>query len=178
MDGWFFAYGSLMWDPEVPVIRRAEARLDGYARSFCLLSMRHRGTPQAPGLVLGLEESLGASCSGLAFQVAQADWDDALALLRERELVTGAYRETLLPVALADGQRVEAVAYVMRSGHPQHVTGLTPRAQAEMIAHARGGRGANAEYLFNTVSQLQQLGMPDPDLDGLAGLVRQMLSTA
>lgn len=177
MEGWVFAYGSLMWDPGMPVAQTVRARLDGYARSFCLRSMCHRGTPEVPGLVLGLEEMSGASCRGLAFHVAQNHWDSALGQLRERELVTGAYRETVLPVALSDGRRVEALAYVMRRGHPQHVVGLTPDAQAAIIARARGGRGNNADYLFNTVSHLDRLGMSDPDLGGLAARVRRLLES-
>ena len=87
MGGWVFAYGSLMWDPGVPVCESVTARLEGYARSFCLRSLRHRGTPEVPGLVLGLEQAAGAACTGLAFRVADADWQAALANLRERELV-------------------------------------------------------------------------------------------
>lgn len=175
MGGWVFAYGSLMWDPGVPVRESVTARLEGYARSFCLRSLRHRGTPEVPGLVLGLEEAAGAACTGLAFRVADADWQAALANLRERELVTAAYRESMVPLALADGRRVEAVAYVMRLGHVQHVRGLSPDEQAAIIARAHGGRGPNADYLFNTVAQLGRLGMADPDLDGLAQRVRALL---
>lgn len=178
MQAWVFAYGSLMWDPGMPVARRLKARLDGYARSFCLSSVRHRGTPEAPGLVLGLEAAAGASCTGIAFQVPPEAWPQALADLRARELVTRAYREAVLPLALEDGSRVEALAFVMQSGHPQHVTGLTPEAQAEIIARAHGGRGPNADYLFNTVAQLERMGMPDAQLAALAGLVRARLGAA
>lgn len=176
MGGWVFAYGSLMWDPGVPICESVIARLDGYARSFCLRSLRHRGTPEVPGLVLGLEAAAGAACTGLAFRVAEADWAAALTNLRERELVTAAYQESLVPLALADGRRVEAVAYVMRLGHVQHVQGLTHDEQAAIIARAHGGRGPNADYLFNTVAHLDRLGLPDADLDGLARRVRALLA--
>ncbi len=176
MGGWIFAYGSLMWDPGVPVCESVIARLDGFARSFCLRSVRHRGTPEAPGLVLGLEEAAGACCTGLAFRVGAPDWDEALANLRERELVTAAYREQVVPLALEDGRRVEAVAYVMKLGHDQHVQGLSHDEQAAIIARAHGGRGPNADYLFNTVAHLDRLGLPDADLDGLARRVRALMA--
>lgn len=176
--GWVFAYGSLMWSPEMPVAETVTARLDGFARSFCLLSVRHRGTPETPGLVLGLEETAGAHCTGLAFHVGAADWGASLAALRERELVTAAYREQVVPLALADGRRVEAMAYVMRLDHAQHVSGLSLDQQAEIIARARGGRGSNADYLFSTVAQLDRLGMPDADLGRLADRVRVLLAGA
>lgn len=176
MQGWVFAYGSLMWDPGMPVARTVRARLDGYARSFCLASVRHRGTPEAPGLVLGLEAVTGASCTGLAIQVPAADWPAALADLRARELVTAAYREATVPLVLADGSRIEALAFVIKPGHPQHISNLSPDAQAGIIASARGGRGANADYLFSTVAHLARLGMADPQLDDLAARVRRRLA--
>lgn len=175
MGLWVFAYGSLMWNPEVPVAETAVARLDGFARSFCLQSVRHRGTPEAPGLVLGLEEKQAAHCTGLAIRVPDADRDAAIAALRERELVTAAYREQVVPLSLADGRRVEAVAFVMKLDHPQYVCGLSRAEQAAIIARAHGGRGPNADYLFSTVAQLERLGMPDPDLAGLAEAVRALL---
>lgn len=176
MGCWVFGYGSLMWNPEVPVAETVIARLDGFARSFCLRSMRHRGTPERPGLVLGLEAARAASCTGLAMRVPDTDWAEALATLRARELVTAAYREALVPLALQDGRQIEAVAFVMQSGHPQHVQGLSRAEQAAIIAEAHGGRGPNADYLFSTVAQLEQLGMRDPDLDGLAADVRALLA--
>ncbi|MDO5603721.1 MAG: gamma-glutamylcyclotransferase [Paracoccus sp. (in: a-proteobacteria)] len=176
MGGWVFAYGSLMWNPEMPVAEAVVARLDGYARSFCLRSVRHRGTPEAPGLVLGLDAAEGAVCTGLALRVAPADWAQALADLRAREMVTAAYREEVLAVTLADGRRVEAVAYVMRAGHPQHAAGLSLEDQAAIIANAQGGRGPNADYLFNTVTHLARMGLPDPDLEGLAQRVQGLLT--
>ena len=176
MGCWIFAYGSLMWNPEVPVAETAIARLDGFARSFCLQSVRHRGTPESPGLVLGLEAVHAAHCTGLAIRVPDPDWPEAIAALRERELVTAAYQEQLVPLALADGRRVEAVAFVMKLGHPQHIRGLSRAEQAAIIARAQGGRGPNADYLFSTVAHLAQLGMQDPDLEGLADEVRALLS--
>ena len=50
-----FAYGSLMWNPEVSYDTHHVATLYGYHRNFCLWSRINRGTPQQPGLVLTLE---------------------------------------------------------------------------------------------------------------------------
>lgn len=177
MDGWFFAYGSLMWDPEVPVASAHIARLDGYTRSFCLRSTCHRGTEEVPGLVLGLQPNLGAVCHGMAYRVETTLWPESLARIRARELVTEAYREAQVSLCLQDGQEITAIAYVMRDGHPQNMAGLSLEAQAAMIARAHGGRGSNADYLFNTVAHLHELGMPDADLDRLAAEVRQCLNT-
>jgi cation transport protein ChaC len=48
-----FGYGSLLWNPGFEPAEQVRADLPGYLRSFCMLSIHHRGTPQDPGLVLG-----------------------------------------------------------------------------------------------------------------------------
>ena len=74
---WIFAYGSLMWNPEFDYVRRAPAMLRGYHRSFCLYSTRYRGTPERPGLVLGLDR--GGACRGIAYRVAAGKRADTIA---------------------------------------------------------------------------------------------------
>lgn len=171
---WVFGYGSLMWAPDFPVAERVIAQADGWRRSFCLRSVCHRGTEALPGLVLGLEAFADHICTGVALRVEDALWPDVIAAIRARELVTEAYRETALPLALADGRRVSALTYVMRPGHAQYAAGLPPEEQARIIAAARGGRGPNADYLYNTVAHLTEMGIPDDDLARLAARVRQI----
>src|SRR3954468_16585493 len=65
---WVFGYGSLMWSPEFPFSERRQAHLYGYHRSLCIYSHRLRGTPEKPGLVMGLCQ--GGSCWGVAFRIA------------------------------------------------------------------------------------------------------------
>lgn len=76
---WVFAYGSLMWqEPSgVQVERRAPCVLPGYARSFCVHSRNYRGTPTAPGLVLGLESS-NSSCVGIALHLGSSHSAEAV----------------------------------------------------------------------------------------------------
>lgn len=174
---WIFAYGSLMWNPGIPVAETVIARVEGYARSFCLRSVCHRGTEASPGLVLGLDPAQGATCTGLALGIAEAHWPAVLAEIRARELVTEAYAEAWLPLYLQDGREVEGLAYVMRPEHGQYAGGLAPDEQAEIIARAHGGRGPNWEYLFNTVSHLDQIGLSDAALADLAMRVRVRLQS-
>lgn len=171
---WIFGYGSLIWDPGFTPREQVRARLSGYARSFCLRSIQHRGTRALPGLVLGLDPHPEAECEGLALRIPDGDHDQVLAQLRARELVTDAYRETTLPLALADGRRVTALAYVMRRDHWQYAGGLPAEEQARIIAAAQGGRGPNADYLFNTAAHLARMGMPDAGLDALSDAVRAL----
>ncbi|GGF59955.1 gamma-glutamylcyclotransferase [Paracoccus acridae] len=172
---WVFGYGSLIWDPGFAPAEAVRAWTTGYARSFCLRSIQHRGTRTRPGLVLGLDEQPDAECGGLALRIADHDHDEVLAYLRARELVTDAYQEAILPLRLEDGRRVEGLAYVMRRDHVQYAGGLSLAEQARIIAHAHGGRGPNAEYLFNTAAHLTQIGLGDATLDHLTGEVRKLL---
>lgn len=171
---WVFGYGSLLWNPEFPVAEQRPARLDGFHRSFCMRSIHHRGSADEPGLVLALDVAQGAACRGVAFRVAEAANAETLAGLRERELISSAYRECLVPLALEGGQTVEALAYVIERDHPQYCGGLSLEVQAGIIAHARGGRGPNAEYLYNTAEHLAELGVADPELAWLAARVREL----
>ncbi|HRO12150.1 gamma-glutamylcyclotransferase [Amaricoccus sp.] len=180
MDGggqagfWVFGYGSLIWSPGFEYADRRVATLCGYRRAFCMTSIVYRGTPEAPGLVLALDRGDGSgSCVGVAYQVAAERAAATLAYLRERELVSYAYTEARLPVALEDGEAVEALVYVSNPAHAQYRGGLSLEAQAEVIARAVGPRGPNRDYLLKTVESLETLGLHDPDLARLAELVRE-----
>nr|MCU0831318.1 gamma-glutamylcyclotransferase [Rhizobiaceae bacterium] len=90
-DLWVFGYGSLMWRPGFVHEEALPARLTGYHRALCVRSLVHRGTPERPGLVLGLDK--GGSCKGIAFRVTADRRDAVVDYLRARELVTNVYRE-------------------------------------------------------------------------------------
>ncbi len=169
---WVFGYGSLLWNPGFAVAEQAVATLPGYARSFCMRSIHHRGSEENPGLVLALDEVAGASCEGLALRVQPGLEDDTLAYLRERELISSAYLEKTLDVVLSGDRVVSAVTYVIDPDHVQYCGGLPLEEQAQIIAQAVGGRGPNTEYLYNTADHLSELGLADPDLDWLTQRVK------
>jgi glutathione-specific gamma-glutamylcyclotransferase len=175
---WVFGYGSLIWHPGFPVAEQQIARLEGWHRSFCMLSIHHRGTVDAPGLVLALDARAGAVCDGVAFRVAPGAEDETIAALRERELISSAYLETWQEVTLRDGRKVAAVTFVIDPDHVQYCGGLTLEEQAQRIAPATGGRGPNSEYLFNTAAHIAELGIADADLDWLANRVRNLRANA
>ena len=173
---WVFAYGSLLWDPGFSPTEAVTADLPGYARSFCMLSIHHRGTEAEPGLVLALDAQTGAVCTGVALRVAEAEADAVLAMLRERELISSAYHERWVQVRLPDGRQITALTYVIVPAHRQYCQ-FDPEAQAQMIARAQGGRGSNRDYLFNTAAHLVQLGIADPELTALVTRVRAIRDT-
>lgn len=170
---WVFGYGSLMWNPGFAYLERVPATLYDYARSFCMWSIHHRGTPDEPGLVLALDAQKGASCRGLAFHIGPDHADAALQELRERELVSSAYVEHVVTLDLDDGRRVSSLAYVVDPDHVQYTGSLSLERQADVIHGAHGGRGPNREYLYNTASHLAELDMEDPELTQLAEMVRK-----
>ena len=105
---WVFGYGSLLWNPGFVPVEQIRADLPGFSRSFCMLSIHHRGTPQHPGLVLALDVA-DAQCQGLALRVADDQADSVLKDLRERELISSAYTECWVDIPLQDGRVVNAV---------------------------------------------------------------------
>ena len=173
MSMWVFGYGSLLWNPGFEPAERVTAHLRGYARSFCMLSIHHRGTETQPGLVLALDAAEDTTCTGVAFRVQPKDEAQVLAELRARELVSSAYLERHLPLKLDDGREVEALAYVVDPAHRQYCS-FDLETQAGMIARAIGGRGPNTEYLYNTAAHLEAMGIADPDLSWLVERVRRL----
>ncbi|APE42656.1 gamma-glutamylcyclotransferase [Sulfitobacter alexandrii] len=176
MEMWVFGYGSLLWNPGFEVAESVVGTLPGYARSFCMRSIHHRGSVELPGLVLALDEQPDHACTGIALRVAPGHEAATLAYLRERELISSAYIEKNLDVDLADGRRVRAVVYVIDETHEQYCGGLPLEEQARIIATAVGGRGPNTEYLYNTARHLSEIGLQDPELDWLHERVRHLTS--
>lgn len=173
MTLWVFGYGSLLWNPGFDVEEQSVGRLPGYARSFCMRSIHHRGTDENPGLVLALDEMEGAACEGVALKAKSGTEEQTLAYLRERELVSSAYLEKELPVQLVNGDTVTATAYVIDPDHVQYCH-LELEEQALIISRAVGGRGPNTEYLYNTAQHLRTLGIEDADLNWLERRVRAL----
>lgn len=173
-DLWVFGYGSLMWNPGFPFVGQSRAVLYGYHRRFCIASHRYRGTPEHPGLVLGLD--VGGCCHGIAFQVAPERVAAVMDYLWEREMFTRAYRPRMLRVRLdgAAGRRVTACTFVVDRQHGQYCGCLDDATMARRIAASVGERGPNVEYLANTVEHLEQLGLRDRRLSALLAEVRRL----
>jgi glutathione-specific gamma-glutamylcyclotransferase len=167
-DLWVFGYGSLMWRPGFSYLERVEARLIGAHRALCIYSFVHRGTPERPGLVLGLDH--GGTCRGIAYRVAAAKRAATVAYLREREQGTSVYRECVRSVWLKGEpeRRVPALCYVVDRGHAQYAGRLTLEQQLHHVRQGRGQSGPNRNYVVATVAALEQLGYRETELHLLA----------
>ncbi len=165
-DLWVFGYGSLMWRPGFDFIEQHSALLYGFHRSFCVFSHVHRGTPERPGLVFGLDR--GGSCRGLAFRVDGAKANDVRDYLRQREQVTMIYVEAMARLRLmTKEQTVEALCFTVDRSHRQYAGKLGFDEQVETIVGAEGQSGENPAYLENTVRHLNDMGIHDAELNRL-----------
>jgi cation transport protein ChaC len=170
-DIWVFGYGSLMWNPGFPHCEAQPALLRGWHRSFCVYSHRYRGTPERPGLVLGLDR--GGACRGVAFRVSAANAEEALHYLWEREMVGGVYDMRDVTVKTASGD-IAAHAFTVRRDHSGYAGRLSIDETARLILQGLGGRGPCREYLENTVRQLECLGLVDGPLHRLEQKVKEL----
>ncbi|HAC58511.1 gamma-glutamylcyclotransferase [Parvibaculum sp.] len=173
-DLWVFGYGSLMWRPGFEFEERRPALLRGYHRAFCVYSHVHRGTPEKPGLVFGLDA--GGSCRGVAFRVDAARAEDVKRYLQAREQVTLVYRDVVKPVELVDeGRRVEALCFVVDRAHEQYAGRIDFDEQVRLIAEGEGRSGKNPDYLESTVRHLDEAGLADEGLTRLWQAVERRL---
>ena len=177
-DLWVFAYGSLMWRPGFEFLERKSARLVGAHRALCVYSFVHRGTPEKPGLVLGLD--LGGNCRGIAYRVAAAKRQATIDYLRSREQVTMVYREAWRPVWLDDDpeRSVHALVYVVDRGHPQYAGRLPLERQLHFVRQGHGRSGNNRDYVLETVKEIEAQGYRDEQLHLLAERLRGTHETA
>jgi glutathione-specific gamma-glutamylcyclotransferase len=159
-DLWVFGYGSLMWRPGFPFTERRHAHLYGYRRSLCVFSHVHRGTPENPGLVLGLDR--GGRCHGVAFRVAKKEAEATIYYLREREQATSVYLERHLPVRLDDGRAVTALGYIADRKHRQYAGSLSFEEVLRLVRQGQGISGANPDYVRSTHEHLLTMGLVDP----------------
>lgn len=146
-----FAYGSLLWNPGFTAVAAVPARLHGWRRSWCVASKVHRGTPDFPGLVLGLVE--GGSCGGILYEVCRNDADHVRRYLDEREMAEEGYLPAVVEAQGADGS-IKALTYV---ADPMHSSERGSAETIYRISKASGVSGSNLDYALKTIIALGTL---------------------
>jgi glutathione-specific gamma-glutamylcyclotransferase len=174
--GWLvFAYGSLLWNPLFPFTDARPATVHGLHRRFCLWSVASRGTPDHPGLVLGLDR--GGSCRGVVYRLPARSARAELALLWRREMVVGSYFPRWVN-ARTSTRTVTALTFVVNHKHPQYADKLSLARKCRALAHAAGIFGSSADYLERARVALVTHGIVDPYLEQLAEQVARLRADA
>ncbi|HEY5365123.1 MAG TPA: gamma-glutamylcyclotransferase [Casimicrobiaceae bacterium] len=162
---WVFGYGSLVWNPLFPVAETEAGTVRGLHRRFCLRSVASRGTPDQPGLVLGLDR--GGACRGLVFRLPAPLAVDELHLLWRREMVVGGYVPRWVNVDVDGAQRC-ALTFVVKRDHPHYTGKLELAEQVRILNCACGAFGSSRDYLNHTRAALAAHRIVDGYLETLA----------
>jgi len=170
-DMWFFAYGSLIWKPACEFVEIRTGVVRGWHRAFCLgWNTRFRGSEQNPGLMLALDH--GGACKGVAYRLPPDAVEANLIKLFQREM---GWKPTAFPPRWVDvvtrDRRIRALTFCIDRRSPRYISGLSEAQIAHVLATAVGSRGSMVEYLFNTITHLETLGIHDPHLWRLQEMV-------
>jgi cation transport protein ChaC len=176
-DAWLFAYGSLIWKPEVEHLEARRGTAHGWHRSFCFRITRFRATRDRPGLMMALDR--GGQCRGILYRLPGASLQAQLGKLFRREFTVKPPNSTprWIRVATEEGP-LTALAFVMNRQAPAYVGRLAPEEVAALLAGACGHWGSGAEYLHNTVMHLEEHGIHDRNLWRLQKLVAGRIEDA
>ena len=167
-----FAYGSLIWKPEIAHRAERPAVAKGWHRAFCLRMHRFRGSPEQPGLMMALDR--GGQCRGVIYELPTEDPATQLDRLFRREFTVKPINSMprWLRVQTPDGP-LQALGFVMNRASPHYAGRLPAEEVARTLSRACGHWGTGAEYLLNTVTQLDARGIRDAGLWQLQALVAE-----
>ena len=173
---WLFAYGSLIWKPELEHLETRRALVRGWHRRFCMRLTRWRGTREVPGLMMALDR--GGSCAGLAYRLPYAEPHDQLVRLLARE--TDSIEPTNVPrwvrLETPEGP-LHALTFVASPRGALYAGRLPHDVVARTLARAAGHWGSGAQYLYNTVERLEAHGIRDRNLWTLQARVAEEIRT-
>jgi glutathione-specific gamma-glutamylcyclotransferase len=169
---WIFAYGSLIWKPGFEPVERRIGVVKGWHRSFCLKTTRWRGVPECPGLMMALER--GGECRGVAYRLPPNMISECLHMLWRREIGVKPINHHPRWVSMdTDRKRIRALAFTANPAGQSYVGKIPLEETAAIIARAVGVWGSCAEYLCETVSHLEAMGIRDGNLWRLQALVAE-----
>lgn len=168
---WLFAYGSLIWKPEFPALEMRRATAKGWHRAFSMLIRSHRGTPEQPGYMMCLDH--GGVCEGVVLKLNDSNIRAHLGLLVNREIGSDEALESVrwIDVETPEGPVRALVFYAAPHLLDYYHEAVPLPDVARVLARACGHWGSGAEYLYNTITHLEALGIQDDALWQLQDLV-------
>lgn len=168
---WLFGYGSLIWDPGICFDEVRIGTVQGLHRRFCLRSELGRGSPEAPGMMVGLDE--GGSCESVLFRIPAALVVEETRRIWCREMLRHTYRAQFVDVDTPQG-KVEALTFVIDHKAESYLPDIDLEQAAAYVARGRGIYGSSLEYVENLASQLDAFGIPDRSVSQLLRLAREL----
>ncbi|MGB0637485.1 MAG: gamma-glutamylcyclotransferase [Gammaproteobacteria bacterium] len=163
---WIFSYGSLIWRPAIPYIKRRKASLFGWRRRFWQLSSDHRGTFASPGRVVTLVRDDSSQCVGVAFGIADEDWEEVKTNLDYRE--KNGYKRHLVQIAFENRGLTTALTYIAGPENPSYSPfSEISRDIANQVLKAAGPSGTNLQYLSSLNESLLEMGAEDHEVSSL-----------
>jgi cation transport protein ChaC len=178
---WIFAYGSLLWNPELDHVEELPAVASGWHRAFCMRIRTVRGTPEFPGLMMALDH--GGRCQGVVRSLATRNLEADLHRLVRREMpvkrIDGTPVHKARWIRAKIGSRlIPALAYVINRKCPSYAGRMTATEIADILAFSCGSAGSCAQYLYQTIVELEARGIHDTSLWRLQALVAERLKRA
>jgi cation transport protein ChaC len=168
---WVFGYGSLLWDSPLITSGQEVVTVTGWQRAFCLNNIVGRGSPELPGLTLALD--VGGQCTGVAFHIGERDLAREMKILWRREMPLGTYRPRWVESRNAEGALIgPTLAFAADRKDPGYLGDLPYEEVVARLGIASGSLGSSADYLFQTQSQLQHMGITDSYINDLVRSVR------
>ena len=161
---WLFGYGSLMWRCDFPYRDARRAYVDGWTRRFWQDTHDHRGGESDSGPTVTLVDAPGEQCYGRVLLV------ETRILEAVDELQRNGFERYSIDIHFDVGH----IAGIVDIATPANraIFGEAPVEELAAQISGRGRCGTNAEYLFRLARALRELGISDPHVFELEGLVR------
>ncbi len=161
---WLFAYGSLIWKPEIPHVETQRATAGGWHRAFSMKIERYRGSKAQPGYMMCLDP--GGRCEGVVLRLSDEGQLEQTEKLLRREVSRHGGLEAARWISVeGDAGPLQALAFYAGPSGLEYYQPNRPMTEiAHGLARACGHWGSGADYLYNTVHHLEALGIHDAGL--------------